>query len=496
MKILSAVEKKQCNFWNHCTFGPTDAVEDPWGKRILDQMSKDGAVKTIRIYTMFEDIVYLDENNELQYDFRLSDLRLDYLLERGYDLLLTYAGMPDCIADNEFEKSSVTKNKTRYKGKMWNTSPPKDIKLWEEICYEYTKHNVERYGIEQVSKWCTQCFNEPDHRLFFMRGYPNEVDADIKVRCAGYCAMYKAFVRGVRRVSSRILVGGPVLAGNVVFLGYFLDFVREQNIDLDFISLHNYGTTPRALNEGTGKYCVQNQINRHEKYLNVVKEHGYADRPIVIDEWGMSSAGFNNREECPALMARETEIMSAYYVKLIDACIRAGYNVDKLMICLSGQHEMTEDFSGFRNFFTLNFIKKPIYNAHVLASKLFDKLLKVECGNGDIAVIPTKNENGEYAVLFSYASEYFEEDIPEIMESISFEEDIKDKVVRVWKIDKETTNPYRLYQKWGVEALTLEQLKLLREEGKLKPVLVQTGKEKLDLLLSANGAYLITVTKE
>ena len=29
---------------------------------------------------------------------------------------------------------------------MWNCSPPKDDALWEEICYEYTKHNVERYG--------------------------------------------------------------------------------------------------------------------------------------------------------------------------------------------------------------------------------------------------------------------------------------------------------------------------------------------------------------
>ena len=73
MKIFSDVEKKQKNFWNGCLFHPTDAVEDPWGKRILDQISKDKAIKMVRIYTMFEDIVYLNENNELQYDFRLSD---------------------------------------------------------------------------------------------------------------------------------------------------------------------------------------------------------------------------------------------------------------------------------------------------------------------------------------------------------------------------------------------------------------------------------------
>lgn len=87
IKIENNVVKTQPNFWNQCLFHPTDAIEDPWGKRILDRMAADGAIKTVRIYTMFEDIVYRGENGELCYDFRVSDLRLDYMLEKGYDLL-------------------------------------------------------------------------------------------------------------------------------------------------------------------------------------------------------------------------------------------------------------------------------------------------------------------------------------------------------------------------------------------------------------------------
>jgi hypothetical protein len=150
IKVGNTVLKKQKNFWNACVFHPTDAVEDPWGRRILDRMSEDGAIHTVRIYSMFEDIVYLDENGKLCYDFRVSDLRLDYLMEKGYNLLISYAGMPDCIASTCAHKTSVSKNKTRYKGKMWNSAPQKDYKLWEDICYEYTKHNVDRYGIETV----------------------------------------------------------------------------------------------------------------------------------------------------------------------------------------------------------------------------------------------------------------------------------------------------------------------------------------------------------
>ena len=142
IKIGSTVIKQQTNFWNNCLFHPTDAIEDAWGKKILDRMAEDRAVNTVRIYTMFEDIVYLDENGELAYDFRLNDLRLDYLVEKGYSLLLAYAAMPECIATNKHAATSNSKNKTRYKGKLFNTSVPTDYKLWEEICYESTKHSV------------------------------------------------------------------------------------------------------------------------------------------------------------------------------------------------------------------------------------------------------------------------------------------------------------------------------------------------------------------
>ena len=98
IQIGNSVRKEQKNFWNNCLFHPTDAVEDPWGKRILDRMAEDGSIQSVRIYTMFEDIVYTDGEGKLAYDFRLNDLRLDYLLEKGYDILLAYGMMPECIA--------------------------------------------------------------------------------------------------------------------------------------------------------------------------------------------------------------------------------------------------------------------------------------------------------------------------------------------------------------------------------------------------------------
>ena len=44
IKISDKVLKKQKNFWNDVLFHPTDAVEDSWGKRIIDRFAEDKSV--------------------------------------------------------------------------------------------------------------------------------------------------------------------------------------------------------------------------------------------------------------------------------------------------------------------------------------------------------------------------------------------------------------------------------------------------------------------
>ena len=492
IKIGNEIIRKQKMFWNHCLFHPTDAVEDAWGKRILDRMAADGGIRTVRIYAMLEDIVYMDEAGQLQYDFRINDLRLDYLVEKGYDLLIAYAAVPDCIAKSTEHKRASAFNATRYKGKMWNTSPPKDSALWEEVCYQYTKHIVERYGIEQVSKWHLHCFNEPDIPSFFMSELPAGHEEE---RSREYCKMYAAFVSALTRVSEKLTIGGPALANKPLFLDYFLQFVKKNDLRLDYIALHNYGTGPKLLKDGTKPITVRNNLERHEGYMDIIRKNGFEKTEIIIDEWGVATQGFANRLVCPELMFRETEVFSAYYVKLIRELLDTGYDISKLVICLSGQHEMTEDFTGFRNFFTLNFIAKPIYNAHLLASRLGSDLVEAVAEDENLFVIPTKKDR-DYRILLGYADEHFTENIPNRTESLRFDEDITGKTVTLWSIDREHTNPYRLFEKMGSpETLTDGQLEALRGEGMLKPLAVYTaeGSTIQPITLHPNSIFLITV---
>ena len=488
--INAKQERKIDNFWSHCLFHPTDAVEDPWGKRILDQMAEDGAIKTVRIYAMLEDIAYLDRNDCLQYDFRLSDLRLDYLLSKGYSLLISYTGIPDCISEHTQAAQSNSKNKTRYKGKLFNTNLPRDFALWEEVCYQYTRHNLERYGIEKVSEWYFTCFNEPDAAGFFLSSVPS---SDVETRAKCYADLYAAFERGIRRAAPRLKLGGPATCGNFPFLDVFLKEAKKRNLGLDFLSLHNYGTWPGALNTGEARICVENNVRKQEKYLEIIKSNGYENTPILVDEWGACSHGFHNKEECPALMFRENEVFSAYYARLIHRFLAKQFKVERMMICLSGQHEMTEDFSGFRNFFTLNFIKKPIYNAYLMASKLGESLLAYETENENLSVIPTRKANGDYAILLTYAGECFEEDLPALEESILLPEDAVGKKITAYLIDRTHTNPYRLAEREGITAApTKEEIARLRCEGTLTPIAECTCLDRtLPLHLEANATVLV-----
>lgn len=497
IKIYNEVVKKQSNFWNGCLFHPTDAIEDEWGKRILDQIAADKACHTVRIYTMFEDIVSLDDEGNLCFDFTLSDLRMDYLTEKGYKLLLSYAGIPDCIAREDCGKSSAAKGKTRYKGKMWNTSPPKTPEIWEEVCYQYTKHIVERYGMERVNSWYCQCFNEPDIPIFFMANEP----MDTMRRVKEYVAMYEGFVRGVRRAGTSISVGGPTLAQSIFFLENFLKIVKEKNLELNYITLHFYGTDPALLNTGDGGVSAWGNLDRQRSKIDIIKKYGFGDTPIIADEWGASSMGFFNKDECKFLMFRETEINAAYFVRFIYFLIRSGLNIKNLLICLSGQHEMTEDFSGFRNFFTLHFIKKPIYNAYILASKLHENVLRCSkdvltaypMQGDEVTVIPTKDDGGKYAVLLCYGEGNFLIPAEDKQETIVFEEDLKGKKVTIWCIDKEHTNPYRLAERKGWKDLTKEQIEILRQEGNLTPLYVGEYTGEIKLNLTAGATFLITV---
>ena len=496
------IKRHQPNFWNHIHFHPTDAIEDEWGIRILDDVAKDNVAKTVRMYAMLEDIVTRDEDGNFVYDFALNDQRIDYMLSKGFNLLLSYNFIPPCIARNPELTSNVSKKATRYKGKMIVTSPPRDYAEWEEICYRYTEHIVDRYGEDVVKNWYLQCFNEPDISAFFMKDLDSKGDPVLRekhvlMRAEEYCKLYRGFENGIRKVSKNLFIGGPALAGNETFLDRFLAFTKENALQINYVCFHAYGTGPKALNDGTDKWDIMNNINKINARSAVIGRY-YPDIEIVVDEWGMASNGFHNIEECPPFIARENHTMSVYFGKMITELVERNTTISKMMICLSGQHEMTQDFSGFRNFFTLNHIKKPIYNAYALMSKLGEDLLESSTDLNNLSILPTR-DGDKGAVLLTYATKNFDGNLSAVTETVAIHGVNGAKEITVWCIDETHTNPFGLYCREGfTKNVTPEQIAILREEGTLKPMDTFTatpnaeGILSFDLKLTDNCTILVT----
>lgn len=491
----NSILKKQKNFWNSFLFHPTDGVEDDWGYKILKQISEDKASNMVRIYSMFEDIVSIDKNGNLCYDFTLNDIRIDRLLECGFIPLIAYCGIPACIAEDPEMNNTNSHGWLRYKDKKFITSMPKDTALWEEICYEYTKHIVEKYGMEEVSRWYFTCLNEPDSPGYFL---PYEKD---EVKRASYNKMYDAFARGVDRVSSELRIGGPTVSGeeDIELLDSFLKHIMETNTRLNFVSVHAYGTTPWHIRDGSRPFTIQNHFDRIHVYRDIINKYYPDGIEFVVDEWGACTNGYSQKSEYPELNFRETPQFAAYFANMIAQYIYKESLIPSiLMICLSGQHTMKAEFEGFRNFFSLNFIRKPIYNGYILMNKIHENILESQTDIENLTLIPTKSEDDSLAIILSHAAEDFRENLPTINDSLVIDGVNGEKKITVWTIDNNNTFPYgEMLKKGYCEPLTKEQIEYLKDVSMLKPktyTAEASGKLTVEIELAGNGIILVEVT--
>ena len=276
-----------------------------------------------------------------------------------------------------------------------------------------------------------------------------------------------------------------------------LSGVRQNNLKFDLYSGHTYGTSPQELNRGEKPFHILNNIEKMRVQCSILADSGFADTPVIFDEWGASCNGYRNREECPALIFREDSHYAAYFGKLITTCVREGLPIEKLMICLSGQHEMTTDFSGFRNLFTLHFFKKPIYNAYVLTSKLHENVLEAKTSTEGTEVLATADEAGRLSILVSYASGQFDRPMPPLSQMLMLNGVFGRRSVRIWCIDETHTNPYTRMFREGMdeENLSEQDVAVLQEESCLKPIFTRSTEAYgcLEIPLEATGSALLLV---
>lgn len=485
-------EKGLKNFWGHIVFHPTNAIEDAWGRLYLDKIAEDGAARTIRIYSMFEEMVTLDENDEMQFDFSRNDARIDYLLEKGFTPHISYGFFPTWLAAEQ-EETFIMR---RYKGADFSASYPSDYSKWEEICRVYTKHLIDRYGEETVTKWRVHCYNEPDSWAFFHKS------ADRRGRVVEYFKLYEAFVRGVTSVCDKIRLGAPGLAENPrshEFFADFLELVRESGTRLDFITFHAYGTAGHHLKQEMEVFDARGALHQILDITRLAKMYGFGDVSFMVDEWGAATAGYSGKDTNPHMELRENEKYSAYFVRMLTLFDELNLPIEQMMICLSGQHDLTEDFGGHRNFFSKSFYPKPIYNAHVLANKLGDEKLHyyTERDHDEyVSVLPSRHSaDGHMSVLMCYADDAFTSKRPTADFEVRFSNLDKEYKVVKYVIDKTHANAYTKFLELGEpQNASPEVQQQIRDAGALVAEecgIVSPQSENITVNMTENAVVLL-----
>ncbi len=161
-----------------------------------------------------------------------------------------------------------------------NISPPGDYAAWDRVIRALARHLIARYGIDEVSQWYFEVWNEPN--LDFWGGAPRQQT---------YFKLYDHTARDLKSVSPRLRVGGPATA-QAAWVSAFLAHVAKAGVPVDFVSTHVYANdTPENV------FGAHERISRRTMVCRAVRKvHGQIERsafphlPLIMSEYNASYA--------------------------------------------------------------------------------------------------------------------------------------------------------------------------------------------------------------
>lgn len=344
------------------------------------------------------------------YNWQYVDELFDRLLEIGIRPFVEFGFCP-------IDMASGIETQFWWKG---NITPPSNLKDWANLIEKLVEHWRDRYGIDEIRKWYYEVWNEPNLSAFWT-GTRSQ-----------YFELYKTTVMAVKKVDSKLRVGGPATSNFVpddrfegeredvsrhltfrmenvdetnwrpVWVAEFLAYCEQEVLPVDFVSTHPY-PTDFAL-DGYGKtegFSRTVHSTRNDLFVlrQIVSESAYPQAEIHLSEWSSSpSPRDHSHDHLPA---------AAFVVK---ANLDATPLADSLSYWVFSDvfEEGGAGASIFHGGFGLiNFqgIAKPTFHAYRLLNQLGDEeLLRKEK-----VIITRKSEDGSIRALFYH---YDDQSVP------------------------------------------------------------------------------------
>jgi xylan 1,4-beta-xylosidase len=421
----------------------------------------------VRFHAILHDEVGVyneDEHCNPVYNFAYVDQIYDGLLKNGVRPVVEISFMPKKLAFNPDALHPFW-----YKQ---NVSPPKSWEAWDGLMTHFAQHLVDRYGIDEVSQWYFEVWNEPN--IDFWNGIPRQ---------KSYFELYEHTAHDLKSVSPRLRVGGPATAA-AAWVDDFLKFAADNHVPVDFVSSHGYADDTVENLFGTKEDIpMDDRVCRAiGKVRKQIQASATPDLPLFWTEWNVQG---NDQ-------SRDTSFVGTGLANTIREC-------DGLVNMMSfwtfsdvfeEGGPIPQPFEGQFGLRAKGGINKPSYYDFALLHQLGDERI----ANSSPNVLVTKRKDGALVVAVWNLVDPGTAGTTKAIQLV-FRGVPANAKVSIGRVDDEHGNTLAAYKAMGspldpTEA-QVNELNRKTDPGPLEQRALSDG--KLDLSLESNALVLITV---
>jgi xylan 1,4-beta-xylosidase len=397
--------------------------------------------------------------------------------------------------------------------------PPRDYKRWQELNHQVAAHMVQRYGMEVVSTWYWEVWNEPNGK-YYWKGTEDE-----------YNKLYDYAVAGVREAIPGARVGGPATTGPgpqgnaSQYLQLFLAHCATQKsaatggpIPLDFISFHVKGS-PNVV-EGHVQMGLDHELNNAADGFAIVRSFAkFQELPIILSEADPEGCAACSARLYPPNAYRNGPLYPSYTAAAMKGLFELAdrNHVNLLgMLTWAFEFEGKPYFDGYRTLAT-NGVDKPVLNFFRMAGLMsgdrvatissgaapLDSLLKNSVRQApDIDALATSATGHASVLVWNYHDDDVAAPGATIVVSVkSIPRTASRVLLQQYRIDDHHSNAYTVWKEMGSpQDPTPEQYAQLQAAGQLQLldsprwITPQNGAIQVDVQLPRMGLSLLRVT--
>src|SRR6266446_6496568 len=347
-------------------------------RRDLREVKEATDFEYVRFHAIFHDEVGVyqeDSEGRATYNFSYLDQIYDGLLANGVRPFVELSFMPRQLAANDILHPFWYKP---------NVSPPKDWEKWDQLITAFAKHLVERYGLDEVASWYFAVWNKPN--IDFWAGEPKQ---------ATYWQLYDHTARAIKKVNTRLRVGGPTTA-QAAWVDVFIEHCAGNNVPLDFVSTHVYGNDRSQDVFGTNEDIPRDKMvcRAVNKVHEQIKTSLMPNVPLI---WSEFNASYKNEPS-----VTDSIYMGPWLADTIRQCdglvdIMAYWTFSDVF---EEQGVVRTPFYGGFGLIAAGNIPKPSFNTFKLLHMLGDRRIEL---NSDSALLTRRKDGSLMLAVWNYA---------------------------------------------------------------------------------------------